>query len=415
MRQKPTSPPCLTQVPPISQNQQGPRELGTTSSTSKPKRSRFAWTLTALLFLLIQRFSAVVQAQDYILHRIDLKQFVVMNGMNDWGMVFGYHDSPDGTTARPGRGFVYDHEGMIGIPKTVHSLDEWIPTPPGYIGSSILGINNNFQAVGYFSDSTGGRIGFFLDLMTEEWQLLPRPLWSAFSYGIRINDDGDVVILSQNTVSSPTRFQVDVVNISTGFLIPIQSYSDVRRVWDLNNYGQVMVSLMDHSNTIIDYLAQTRTPIPSSYSLTSLNDSGVGAVSYTVPVSFGRTESRVGRLYQGILETLSNFNSNASDINNSGDVLARVNLSITSTTSVYTNESGWKRVNDAVKLAANTLEWQFWTNLNTKSKNVARISNRIDGACWMAGSATLTKTTGSGRRAVTTTETRWYLMVPVLP
>jgi len=342
---------------------------------------------------------------------MDLKQSVVMNGVNDLGMVFGYHDSPDGTTARPGRGFVYDHVGWIGVPKTVHSVDEWIPTPPGYIGSSCVSINNNFQVVGYFSDSTGGRIGFLLNLMTEEWQLLPRPIWSAFSYGIRINDDGDVVILSQNTSSAPTRFQVDIVNISLP--IPIRSYSDVKSVRDLNNLGQVAVTLTDNSPAIIDYRQPTRTPIP--FLVAALNDYGVAAVSYTVPVSNGRTESRVGRFFGGILDPIGNFNSNARDINNSGDVLAFVNLTTTSTSSLYTDEFGWKGVNAAVKGAANALDWQFWTNLNTKTKHVLKISNRIDGACWMAGSATLTKTTGLGRKAVTTTELRSYLMIPVLP
>ncbi len=408
MRQKPQSPSSL--APMIPPTQLGARELASTIPVSEPKRSQSAWVLTAWLFLLIQSFSVVVQAQDYILHRMELKQGAVTNGMNDWGMVIGYHDSPDSVAGSPQRGFVYDHLGLIDIdlPQTVHSIDEWIVTPDGYNGSSCVSINNNFQAVGYFSDSTGGRIGYILDLITGDWQLLPRPSWSAYSYGIRINESGDVVISSQNTLSSPTRFQVDIVNISTGFPIPIDSYSDVKSVRDLNNFGQVAAILTDNSPVIIDYINQSRTPIP--FEAVSLNDYGVAAVTYTVPASRGRTETRVGRLFAGVLDEIANFKSWAKDINDLSDVLAVVPSG--STSALFTDESGWKLVNDAVKGAADATEWQFWTNSNTKSKSVSVISNRIDGACWMAGRADFSQTTGSGKKAVTTRETRWYLMIP---
>ncbi len=407
MRQKPQFPACFTQDPLPQQTHRGPYEPVTIGPFTRPKRSQSAWILTAWLCLLIQSYAAGVQAQHYVLNRMALEPNAMVNGMNDVGMVIGFHGTADLSVGNPHRGFIYDHGGMIGTPQTVHSLDEYIPTlPVGYIGSSCVGINNNFEVVGYFHDSAGGRIGYFYNLIHHVGGLLPKPTWSAYSYGIRINDFGDVLVTSQNTLSQPTVFQGDIVNIRTN---AVRSLVGVKYVQDLNNSGQVTATLMDGSPVLFN---ETGTPSPIPFIGSALNNSGVAAVTYTVLGAKNRVESRVGRLpFGGTLEPIATFNSNAKDINDDGDVLA--NVPSAPANAFYTNGS-WTYINDAVTGAADNSEWLFWTNPNTKSKIVSAISNRIGGACWMAGYANYSGTTGKGKTAVTS-ETRYYLLIPTSP
>lgn len=106
--------------------------------------------------------------------------------MNNLGMVVGFH-----TVGGVPTGYVYDHFGLIGDVKTVHSLTEWIPVEmavqPGGTTSSCVGINNLGQVVGYFSNAQSQRIGYYLDLdvigggIPPSWDFLPTP--SGSSYG----------------------------------------------------------------------------------------------------------------------------------------------------------------------------------------------------------------------------------------
>ncbi len=366
------------------------------------KTARARWTLPVILCLLFQSFAALALAQEYVLHRIPLEPSAMINGMNDFGLVVGFHASPDGKAVSPRTGFIYDHLGIIDqSPGSVYSLDELIPTPSGFNGSSCIGINNHCQVVGSFSDSNGGRIGYFLDLLTGTWGLLPAPSWSAYSYGMRINDSGDVLVVHQDAGSWATKFEADVYNISLGSPALVRSLGEVRYLQDMNNLGQVTGELLDGTRVIIG-ADGSLTSLPF-VNAGKLNNLGVVAGTYTVPGPKNRVEYRAGRFFGGVLEPIANFSTQVRDFNDHGDVA--------STEAVFTDETGWTFINNAVvgyETGASD-EMQFWSN---SSKGITSMSNRISAQAWLAGSASRTTTTGKGKTAVTTTETRFYLLTP---
>ncbi len=370
--------------------------------------ARTKWKLPVILCLLFQSFAALAVAQDYVLHRIPVEPRAIVNRMNDFGLVVGSHASPDGKVGSPQTGFIYDHQGIIAQqPGSVISLDEMIPTPSGFNGSSCVGINNSCQVVGYFSDSNGGRIGYFLDLLTSTWGLLPAPSWSAYSYGMRINDSGDVLVVHQDAGSWATRFEADVYNISLGSPTLVRSLGAVRYLQDMNNLGQVTGELLDRTRVIID-ADGSLTSLPF-VNAGKLNNLGVVAGTYTVPGPKNRVEYRAGRFFGGVLEPIANFSTEVQDFNDSGDVAARVNNG--SIGALFTDETGWTLIDNAVigyETGASD-EMQFWSN---SSKSIVSMSNRISSQAWMAVSASKTSTTGKGKTAVTTTEQRVYLLTP---
>jgi probable HAF family extracellular repeat protein len=118
---------------------------------------------------------------------------VWINGVNNQGQVVGWY-----TAGNARRAFIYDPSIN---PLRVIDLNT-LPFGGGVTGyhlGSAVGINEHQVIVGYLLNEANNRLGFAIDFSAESpvVDLLPN-LGSDFSYGMRINENGDVLGLFED-------------------------------------------------------------------------------------------------------------------------------------------------------------------------------------------------------------------------
>lgn len=232
-------------------------------------------------------------------------------------MVVGFHN-PGGVKA----GFVYDHDGLIGTVRTVHSLIEWIDIPTGWTKSSCVGINNFGQVVGYLEKTIGTqtqRIGYYLDLdligrgVSKSWGYLPTP--SVSSNGVRINDYQDVLIYSEDT------YQGHLYNLTSTNLVTLEDPSSSVPLainftgTRLNNARQVVGR--DLNLSVFRLTPGLLLEFPPLIGFPSINDDGEMAGTLRATGS-NKTASPARAccysFFPQVVEGLSSISSNSSDI-----------------------------------------------------------------------------------------------------
>ena len=347
---------------------------------------------------------------NYRLQRIPivvgLSQTGLVNEMNNLGMVVGAH-TPGGVIT----GFVYDHYGFFGAEKTVHSITKWIAIPAGWTKSSCVGINNYGQVVGYFEKTIGTqtqRIGYYLDLnligggVSTSWNYLPTP--SVSSYGVKINDNQDVLIYSADT------YQGHLYNLESTNLLTLKNPSssvplalDFARL-KLNNAGQVVGR--DVNLSVFRLTPGLLLEFPPLTGFSSINDDG--EMAGTLPatgLNKTATPARACRYsFLQQVEGLASTGSYSSDINNSRDVIG----GLAGSPAMFRNGE-WLLINPLV-----VGDTTFWNKPNA-SKGPISLSER-DGTGFgqILVQVDVSTTTGSGRRTVTTTEKGFFVLTPEL-
>lgn len=368
-------------------------------------------TLVASCLLLTP---AAGQVPNYRLKQIPISEgpsgTVQANQMNNLGMVVGFH-----TVGGVPTGYVYDHFGLIGLEKTVHSLTEWIPVQPGWTTSSCVGINNLGQVVGYFSNATSQRIGYYLDLdligggTTPSWGELPKP--SGSSYGKLINDNQDVLIYSSDT------FHGHLYNLASGtfrtLTVPTSgaplAFTTATKV-DLNNSGQVVGNTLDNFAFRLTPGVLLEFPPLEKSSTCSIND--VGLMAGTLPATgSGKTATPKRACHYGSqIHVLSSVESFAHDINNDGDVAGREG----GVNALYHDGlKRWFLLDDLVVGSAADLDLWY----QTPGKRAINLSDRkaTTGFGQILALVNTTSSTGSGKNKVTTTVLRFFVLTPELP
>ncbi len=365
----------------------------------------------------------------YRLHRVPLmlgsgSSVLNTNGMNNLGLAVGSHE-PGGVK----QGFVYDHYGLVGLPKTTHTLTEWVAVPPGW-NSSCVGLNDMGQVVGLFERTTAlgtERVGFLLDLdifsvtPTPSWRFLPTVPGALSSYGRRINNHGLVLIEEQLSIDRQFVYDSSDPNAE---LVPIPGYYDLGRFSAINDSRQLVTGNNSVSNSIgvrltltPDLVSQQELILiqePNVYSCNCINESGdLGLTLREIRDSRKQiiTPRLAARYSDDLgLVKLSTIESGVFDINDSGDVCGYHGTP--NSPAIYTDEDGWLSLKERVAGEPNDVE--MW--LAAQTYHVRYISNRdATGFGNVYAVAIRSTTTGKGKKAVTTQEIRHFLLVPELP
>lgn len=342
---------------------------------------------------------------------------VLVNGANNLGMVIGRDSS--------GTGFVYDHFGYIGNARTVHLITEWILVPGSYPVSSCVGINDAGQIVGYFQNELQQRIGFYLDL--DWWGVIPQPSWdylpappdSVSYYGQRINDNGLVFIQSSKQTSDGERYGYGYLFDTTAVAptltrivdpagVPFQAFCT-----GINNSGQVCGSFDGASETAGFRLTPGIRLETLPCSAVGINNFGVVAGS-TVVQSTRKLTTRVACRYDNALDRLATVESNAIDINESGDIVGYISGPDGIKAALYHESSlGWQPLADIV-VSGTATDLAHWSN-STAHRNIYCIANRGGtGFGQIVATATVSSTSGKGRNTVTIKDRRVYMLTPYL-
>jgi hypothetical protein len=282
-----------------------------------------------------------------------------------------------------------------------------------------VGINNLGQVVGYFSNATSERIGYYLDLdligggTDSFWDYLPTPSDSSSSYGKQINDNQDVLIYSP-VMSQGHLCNLDDLASGTWTLTDPTSgvpfaFSTATRV-DLNNLGQVVGNTLDSSVFRLTPGVLLEFP-PLDNSMCSINDAGLMAGTLPATGSRKRGTPRQACRYdsEGQIEVLSSVESFAYDINNDGDVAGRVE----GNNAVYHDSlDTWYLLDNLV--VGSDADLDLW--YQTTGKRAINIADRgATGFGQMLALVNTTSSTGSGKNKVTTTVTRFFVLTPELP
>lgn len=349
------------------------------------------------------------------MERIPINPINNVNDLSNLGIAVGREDI-DGVTI----GFIYDHFGLIGQPKTIHPLTEWIANMDGWAGSSCAGINDLGQITGYLKDSIDGteiRAGFVLDLdvfSTEpapNWEYLPTPAGSIWSYGQKINNQGDILAVFRDTndvfrhyLFNPWSY--DPTDPITDFAVLTDPETGiplaVRGSGDLNGSGQVCgATTADQVFRLTPGVTLEISPL--SGPTVAINDDGVLAGKAYIEVPSGKGKKtktlRVACRYTDQIEPLADVDSYSWDINSASDVVGTMNDTchafLHHADVGQTNGHGLLNLDDLVVGSADDMV--FWQQAQTKSAR--RMTDRDStGFSQIVVFARLTTTTGKGRK-----------------
>jgi len=275
-------------------------------------------------------------------------------GLNNLGLAIGFHEL-GGIT----HGFVYDHYGLLGLPKTTHTLTDLIDFPDGW-NSKCGGLNDMGQVVGAFERTTAlgtEREGFLLDLdifsptPTPSWRFLPKPAGAISGYGRKINNDGLVLIealQSENTQGVYTEQYVYDSRVPVDELVPLLVPRTVRFM-DINDSRQFAGSTGVRLTLTPELGIQEMLTVPGVVLSPSINTHGMlGLQLKETRDSRGRiiTPNLAARYSdtEGV-KKLSTIHSGVWDINDSGDVCGFNGT--TNSPAIY-RENGWLYLKDLV-------------------------------------------------------------------
>jgi len=273
-------------------------------------------------------------------------------GLNNLGLAIGFHELLGIT-----HGFVYDHYGLLGLPKTTHTMTDLVTVPFGW-NSKCGGLNDMGQVVGAFEKTTAlgtEREGFLLDLdifsptiPIPSWRYLPKPAGAISSYGRKINNDGLVLIealQSENTQGVYTQQYVYDSRVPVNELVPLLVPRTVRFM-DINDSRQFAGSGVRLTLTE-DLGIQQMLTVPGAH---SINTHGMlGLQLKETRDSRGRiiTPSLAARYSDTVgVEKLSTIHSGVWDINDSGDICGFNGT--TNSPAIY-RANGWLYLKDLVR------------------------------------------------------------------
>jgi len=198
--------------------------------------------------------------------------FVQLLGINDWGLIAGYHGS--GATSQPNKGFLLTlpnhfaaenfpnsaQTQVTGVDVTGRTVGFYVAANgntfgffhsgvgyrsvwyPGTTFNQLLGINNLGQSAGYYADSAGNDHGYTFAYTANLYQLLTFVApWFVSVQQTGINDLGEIC-----------GFYVDGNGVNHGFTLNGGTFttldypgSTFTQALGLNNSGWVVGSYMD--------------------------------------------------------------------------------------------------------------------------------------------------------------------------
>ncbi|MCA9217797.1 MAG: hypothetical protein KDB27_32230, partial [Planctomycetales bacterium] len=363
------------------------------------------------------------------------------NDFNNQNLVVGHSRFTDGATV-----VLYDHDGVLGMPRSAWSLDDFIAVPAEFSSTSILDINDSGQFVAYLKRDDGTRESILVDLfdasggLSPIWRYLNVPSSSGLSYAKRINDLGQVLGQFLDDVSGDTyAFLLDSNNpSSTPVVLTDPTNGAPIAITDpellgLNNWGQVSGNVL--TGGISGAYAVTQgfrltpavemllTPldgtIRSAY-IRDMNDfgemtgeaevavSGSGRKGKTTISSRGIRFDDLG--YDWLPPTVPVF---CWDINNAGDVLGSIHTTDGSREAQFlVHDSKLIYLDDVVTGDPDDVDfWHAATHFSHQHMN----DRDATGDGHVFARAEVAVTTGKGRKQTTTTETRYFMLTPELP
>lgn len=388
----------------------------------------FRTLLVHTILIMLPILFATVAAGQAVTYRLDFVPFAEgatsqeVIRMNNLGMVVGRFIGGAGDTV----GYVYDHPGMLGSPNALYLLPDLIDVPGEWTSSGCWGINDHGQVVGYLSTLVDGveqRVGFVMDLSTAipTWKYLPTPAGSTFTWGMRINDNGHVVGVFRTAAGgnvdfgyfyhvagdSATDYEL-LSDPSSGQLLSFNTSSP-----GLNNLGQISGRTANGWFRLTPGVTMESIQDANLQVVEDINDWGVlcgRATMVTGTTKRGQTTTtQAGCFYDTQLNYVTGTFS-AKTINNSNDMA--VVFSPAGRPSYYRNNEGLISIDPMLSANTTTADRDFWMEASV-------IANRLNerdstGYPQIAGQATRTTTTGSGKTKVTTYDRRIFILTPEL-
>lgn len=326
--------------------------------------------------------------------------YIEINDINNRGQVVGHYTSGDHWN-----GFLYDPGlGVIDL----SALD--LPgLPPGYQINSVVGINEHQVMVGYLTHTSGNRIGYAIDwaAVNPVVDLLPN-LDSVYSYGVKINENGDILgVFGADNSSTQAYFYNPGVYGDPEFRVPrdgspLDWSSEVPD--DLPPFGIVLRVALN--NPGIDSPAQiagiNQDGVPFRYTtgpfplyelfpqinpitqLFEINDSGTfcGQAGMTTSVKGRTTRSYVPFRFSSTIQYLDQgtgqYQGPAYDINNAGDVVKPTSSGASS--GVYRDGRGWRQLTD-LPVIGTTDDMLLWFNSSPTAKSLSDRVTSDDTGC----------------------------------
>ena len=386
-------------------------------------RTSIVPTILALMPTLFAGFAAA-QSVNYRLDLVPLPagaDSCEVIGMNSLGVVVGRFGGPI-AGAGFSVGYVYDHPGMLGVPKALYLLPALIDVPGEWTSTGCWGINDQGQVVGYMNKIVGGteqRAGFVMDLATSPpvWKYLPTPAGSSHAFGLRINEYGDVVGVFNlggdaifgyfcNVANDSTQYEI-LSDPSTGLPLSFNASSP-----GLNNLGQVSGKTANGWFRLTPGVTLESIQNANLGTVEAINDWGVlcGRASVVTGTTKGgrTTFTQMGCFYDTQITSVSGTFM-AKDINNSNDVAMA--FSPEARPRFYRGNEGLMSIDPMLSPNTSTADMNYW-----KAGYVPayRLTER-DGVTnypKIAGWLTRTTTTGSGKNKVTMYDRRIFVLTP---
>ncbi|MFT5522212.1 MAG: hypothetical protein ACI9HK_000153 [Pirellulaceae bacterium] len=340
-------------------------------------------------------------------------------------IVVGEH-TPDGPDSV---GFVYDHDGVIGDPGTVYSLDQWIPhSGLGWSKSRCSGLNTQGQVVGLLEKVVNGervRVGFYLDLdifaatPTPTWEYLPEPAGSTFSYGRDINNNGDVLAkFSLGGVQHAYLFNPTTETEYNTLKDPATGAPLTVNDATLNDFRQVAGQHGGGGGTFLLNPGVSLETLPLAYA-NGINNIGtvIGSADQTVETGTGKkttttTLSVAAQVTFDGLEPLNDTSSGSSDINPSGDVIGKEYVG-RNLVFLSHSELGLLYLDELVTGSQGDMDFWFSADTSWLGHLPTLNSRNSSGFGPIAVAARKSTTSGKGKNQTTTVERRCFMLIPV--
>lgn len=318
---------------------------------------------------------------------------VQVNDLNNLGQVVGWYVVAEGR-----KGYLYDPSiGVIDL----GTLD--LPgIPAGYQISSAVGINDHQVIVGYLTNDGGGwgdRIAFAMDWATENpvVDLLPH-MGSTFTYGAKINENGDILGVYNNEVGvsmaylyNPGLYNGDpvsrtlrdgqAIDLSNGTTSPLPDSNSGfgAQFFTLNNpVGDrpAQVAGTDPNGIAFRYttgshpIYETFPEIEMSGYVSGINDTGTfcGTLQGSTSVKGKRQRTLQPFRCNLVVEALPDaLNSSVAGINNSGDLAAFKGI--------YRDDWGWRPARD-LPVVGQEGDMVLWS-ASSYARDLVCISDRV--------------------------------------
>ncbi|TWU33897.1 hypothetical protein [Novipirellula artificiosorum] len=378
---------------------------------------------------------------QYRLEQVPIPEGFFVNDFNNQNLVVGHSRYTDGETV-----VLYDHDGVLGAPRSTWSLDDLIDVSDEFSSASILDINESGQFVAYLKRDDGTDESILVDLydtggsLSPTWRYLNVPASSGLSYAKRINDLGEVLGQFVDDVSGDTHaFLLDSTNPSstpvvltdptTGMPIAIRAPDLLR----LNNLGQVSGNTYIETDfgygisfggfRLTPSVEMLLTPLSETLrtaTIRDMNDFGEMTGEALVAVTGSGRKGKTTTSLRGIRfdETGYEFLPPAvpvrgRDINNAGDVLGSIDTTDGSREAQFlVHDSNLIYLDDVVTGVPGDEDfWHAATDFYHQHMN----DRDATGYGHVFARAGVVVTTGKGRNQTTTSETRYFILTPELP